>query len=287
MSGFFTLEFVSIHQLPEFSHFRCLARNLPGNETENYPDLRIGREGDEAMISKLSVAASAAILGLSMMFAASARADLITNGSFETLTNGAGQLGFNTDAVGWTTSGYNFVYNSGTADNGGTSGVFGNLQLWGPGNGSANGLPASSPDGGNYIAADGAFQTGPISQTISGLIIGQQYTVEFYWAGAQQYTFDGNTTEQWIVSLGSQSIATDVLNDANHGFTGWQHVAMTFTADGVEDVLSFLAVGTPNGEPPFALLDGVTMNVPEPASMTLMGAGLAALGLVRRRRSVR
>ena len=237
---------------------------------------------------KFGCAAIAAIIGVSVMFAgATALANLVTNGSFETLTNGAGQLGYNTNATGWTTTGYNFVFASGTADHAGATGQYGNLQLWGPGNGAANGLPASSPDGGNFIAADGAFQTGAISQTITGLTRGQQYSVGFWFAGAQQSGFTGTTTEQWLVSLGSQTLATDILNDASHGFTGWQHVTMTFTADGTQDVLSFLAAGTPNGEPPFSLLDGVTMNVPEPASMTLMSVGLAALGLVRRRRNTR
>lgn len=41
-----------------------------------------------------------------------------------------------------------------------------------------------------------------------------------------------------------------------------------------------MAVGTPSGVPPFALLDGVTMTqnaVPEPATWTLMIIGLLAI----------
>jgi hypothetical protein len=66
-----------------------------------------------------------------------------------------------------------------------------------------------------------------------------------------------------------------------------EYQTFTFTANGASDVLSFLAQGTPGGEPPFALLDGVTLNsaTPEPGTLTLIAgaAPLAAAGFVRKR----
>jgi hypothetical protein len=91
------------------------------------------------------------------------------------------------------------------------------------------------------------------------LTSGQKYTVSFWYAGAQQSGFDSNTTERWMVSPGNQTLSTAVLNDPNHGFTGRVYTSLTFTATGSSEVLSFLANGTPNGEPPFSLLDGVSM----------------------------
>ena len=93
-----------------------------------------------------------------------------------------------------------------------------NTATWvfgGPGNGSSNGLPASSPDGGNYLALDGAYAVAPVSQSISGLTPGVSTTVSFLWAGAQQSGFTGPTTEQFRVSLGSSSQLTPVLSNAS------------------------------------------------------------------------
>jgi len=215
-----------------------------------------------------------------LLFAISAQANsLIMNGGFGTLTGGtSGQLGYNITATGWTTTGYNFVFTSGEADTTGATGSNGNLKLWGPGDGAANGLPATSPDGGNYLAADGAYGVSPISQTVDGLLPGESYTVGFYWAGAQQYNFNGNTTEEWTVSLGGQSFSTPIVDDTSHGFTGWQYQTFTYVATSSSEVLSFLATGTPNGTPPFSLLDGVTLvAAPEPGTWVLMLGGLAVL----------
>ncbi len=228
----------------------------------------------KSSVRRLSVMGLSAIALLSV----SARANLVTNGGFESTTNGAGQLGYNTNATGWTTSGYNFLFTPGSADTTGADGQYGSLQIWGPGNGSNNGLPATSPDGGNYVAADGAFQVGAISQTINGLVAGDSYNVSFYWAGAQQQSFNGPNTEQWQVSLGSETQSTGVYDNPSHGFSGWQQQSFTFTADSSSDVLSFLAVGTPSGVPPFSLLDGVSVNpTPEPGYLIPACSFLALL----------
>ncbi len=217
---------------------------------------------------------------------------VINNGDFETVTTAsstefgtryAGQV-----VTGWTTGGYNFLFMPGTADTTGAANEFGEqLKLWGPGDGSTNGLKTSSPTGGNFIGADGAYGQAGIQQTITGLGVNSIASITFYWAGAQQYNFNGTSTEAWQVTLGNETHSTQVLNNVEHGFTGWQKTTLSFVVTSTTEVLSFLAIGTPTGVPPFSLLDGVSISeVPEPTSLALMGTGLGVISLLLRRRRV-
>jgi PEP-CTERM motif len=206
---------------------------------------------------------------------------LVINGSFES-NGGNGQLGYNTSATGWSvvapSGSYIFLFGPGTADTSGASGQYGNLALWGPGTGSANGLPSTSPNGGYYLALDADFQTSALTQTISGLNVGDTYAVSFYWAASQQYTFNGPTVQKLTVSLGSESQTTPTIDLPSHDFSGWQSQTFDYTATSSSEVLSFLAGGSP-AVPPFTLLDGVSMTdttspVPEPGTWALMISGL-------------
>jgi len=244
-----------------------------------------------ALTSRIMLAATVATAGLAVTLAPAHATPLITNGDFETVTT-ASSTEFGTRYAaggvvkGWTTSGYNFLFKSGTADTTGAANEYGGqLKLWGPGDGSANGLTASSPAGGNFIGADGAYLQAPLQQTITGLDINSVASITFYWAGAQQYGYDKATTEAWQVTLGNETHSTPVVSNLNHGFTGWQTTTLSFVVTSTTEVLSFLALGTPAGVPPFSLLDGVSISeVPEPTSLALMGTGLGVASLLLRRR---
>ena len=239
------------------------------------------------MIVRVFAAAVAASLLGSSAFAGT---NLVANGDFSLAAGQAScQVSYNCTVAGWSSpGGYNFDFNPNTATSSGAAGANGTLVLWGAANGgnttwNGNGPPSLGAV--NFIGADGAFGVAPLTQTIMGLVAGGQYQLSFDWAGAQQAGYTSATTEQWAVSLGAQTQYTSVLHNAPMGFTGWMTQTFDFTATSGSEVLSFLAVGTPVGQPPFSLLTGVDLEaVSEPASLAALVVGLTAIGVLRRRR---
>ena len=170
------------------------------------------------------------------------------------------------------------------------------------------------PGGYNLVEADGNpnFESG-FNYSLSNLTKGTTYTLSFYQAASQQTGFTGNTTEQWIVSLGTAGltdtisggfgtyhnadasasiVATTLMNTASGGMTDWNYVTVSLTADATTDLLSFLAWGD-NGStvnlPPMVFLTGVNspagLATPEPGSIVLFGSVLLGVGAIIRRRA--
>ena len=137
------------------------------------------------------------------------------------------------------------------------------------------------PPGGNFIQADGnpIFETS-FNQTISGLTVGQTYSLSFWQAAGQQREFSGATTEQWKVFFGTGSFAVSCSSNPcttstsgdmtetnsplmitpSEGVHGWEEVTLNLMATASSETLSFLAWGD-NGNttnlPPTVFLAGV------------------------------
>ncbi len=242
--------------------------------------------------------------------------NLVTNGDFE--ATGVGQIGSVVTGTGWTNpivwsseagrnvTAFNFIVDESADDNrNGFNGGFAsentpllgtNIFVWGPDNGVYNGF-TSSQNGGKFLGGDGGYASGALSQTISGLTVGQQYTLKFEWAGAQFTGETGNFWVGWDVQFAPAGVQGSTFSVGgaqagtvpSQGFLDWTTATTTFTASATTQVLSFLATG-PSGLPPFSLLDGVSLTpvnppVPEPATMALMLAGIGLLTVMSKRRS--
>jgi hypothetical protein len=266
------------------------------------------------------VSAVALVMGLAGSSQALPALPNLTNLNFLNYTGSAPKAPFTSvNPVGWTGgTGLIFIDAPGTSSASPTTAC-------GPTYLQTYGCPSTLaiPGGYNLVEADGnpSFESG-FNYSVTGLTVGQAYTLSFYQAASQQTGFANglNTTEQWIVSLGTAGmsfcngcgaadayygghdstysnadptasvVATSPMTTPSGGMTDWQFVSITLVADATTDLLSFLAWGD-NGNtvnlPPMVFLTGVNSGpgltrVPEPATLSLFGAGIAGLWLRRR-----
>ncbi len=252
------------------------------------------------MMKKLALAALAALFLPQM---ASAKVELITNGSFAQNNVADGKKGWvpsGAGIVGWMTSGQsaNFYWDPNSGQITGGSNL---MYLATPGTADKNDsaltvygpFPKTSPDGGDFIMADGDYNfANVLSQTVNGLTVGETYVLNFWQAAGQHFNRTGPTTEQWKVSFGSQTQYSDKFSLKQGEVGPWEYQTMSFVASKTSQVLSFLAGGTPTGQPPISFLDGVSMSayapppvagVPEPSTWAMMIMGFGPIGGIMRR----
>jgi PEP-CTERM motif len=218
---------------------------------------------------------SAVIVASALFWAGAANAVTVQNGSFEDVQI-SGPLSTNpSDIPGWT-----------------HTGDVGDALLWNNtfniccnGNG---GIPnAHTGDGNQFVTMGGGF--GPFgssawSQTLSGLVVGQAYVVNFKTAA------EGETpTQQLTVGMtsGSSTPSQTLTTLASPGigpffWANWGSDTYSFVANGTSATLQFSVTNQQYD----VGLDSVSISsaVPEPSTWAMMILGFAGIGFMAYRR---
>jgi hypothetical protein len=150
----------------------------------------------------------------------------------------------------------------------------------------------ASPDGGSYLGIQDLDGAGPrvnvqgITQTISGLTVGEEYAL-WFWSMSNH---DGHGVQDWSVTFGDQTQTSAQTTPNADGSGTWTLTVTGFVASATSQALTFVPEYLPGSESEVLDLDGVVLvdipPVPEPPDGALLLAGLGgAMAFARLRRT--
>jgi hypothetical protein len=202
-----------------------------------------------------------ALAALAAISATASASNLLSNGSFEDTAVASGTWNVFASVPGWTVTKAN-----------GSATPYG-LEI-------RNNNVGTAQDGVNFIELDG-YENDKIQQSFS-TVVGKDYEISFWFA------------DRAGVAAGSEGFSASVVSGASSTSTGfgavgdngaaWHLITIDFTADSATSIFSIKGTGTSDGYGTSFDNFYAAAVVPEPATMGLFAAGLAVLGLSRRRR---
>jgi hypothetical protein len=192
---------------------------------------------------------------------ASASTNLLTDGSFESITQAPGTWNTYTSVPGWTV----------TEANGAASPH--GLEI-------RDNVAGTAENGNNFIELDG-YENDKITQSFN-TVAGEAYEVSFWFSDRAGVAPSSEGFSASVVS-GLSSSGTSFGAVGDNG-AAWHLITMDFVADSATSIFSIKATGTSDSLGT-SFDNFQAFAVPEPATLGLFAAGLAMLGLSARRRN--